>query len=201
MSHARNHDSRVFEELIQCVIGMGADDAKIISADSIVINEEYVTYCETCEGFGRTGFCPPHTEKPLLFKEKLSRYSHALIFKTNVPTESLLTYKRYRFSRKIHQLAADMETFARSKGFSDALGLAAGSCKPLFCAEHETCSVLDDPDSGCRHPESARASMSAFGLDVFRLAESAGWEMKIITSSTRPDEVPMGMLTGMVLLE
>lgn len=201
MNQEKNTDSRLFAELIQCVIDMGANDAKIISADSIVIHEEYVTYCETCEGFGRTGFCPPHTEKPFIFKEKLRKYSHVLIFKTDVPTESLLTYKRYRFSRKIHQLAADMETFARSRGFPDALGLAAGSCKPLFCAEHETCSVLDVPSAGCRHPDSARASLSAFGIDVFRLAESAGWEMKRITSSTRPEEVPMGMLTGMVLLK
>ncbi|MGE0086614.1 MAG: DUF2284 domain-containing protein [Desulfococcaceae bacterium] len=187
--------------MIQYVMGLDADDAKMISADSIIIKEEYVTYCDTCEGFGKTGFCPPHTVKPEIFMQKLRKYSHALVFKINVPTEALLTYKRYRYSRKIHQLAADTEFFARSGRFADAMGLAAGSCKSLFCAEHETCSLLDDPAGGCRHPDSARPSMSAFGIDVFRLAESAGWEMKIITRSTRPDEVPMGILIGMVLLE
>jgi len=201
MNQSKDTVTDGFNELLQHVIWLGADDAKIIPTDSIIIKEEYVAYCETCEGFGKTGFCPPHTVKPEIFREKLQKYSHALVFKINVPTEALLTYKRHRYSRKIHQLSADMESFARSGRFADAMGLAAGSCKSLFCAEHETCSILDDPADVCRHPDSARPSMSAFGIDVFRLAESAVWEMKIITRATRTEDVPTGMLIGMVLLE
>ena len=201
MNQSKNAVTDEFAQLIQHVIAMGADDANIISAAGIIIREEYVAYCETCEGFGKTGYCPPHTVKPEVFREKLQKYSHALVFKINVPTEDLLTYKRHRYSRKIHQLTADMEFFVRSRGFFRAMGLAAGSCKSLFCAEHETCILLDNPDSVCRHPDSARPSMSAFGMDVFHLAKIAGWEMKIITRATRTEEVPTGMLLGMVFLE
>jgi hypothetical protein len=42
--------------------------------------------------------------------------------------------------------------------------------------------------------------MSGLGIDVFALAEAAGWPMNKITSKSNPDEVPMGLMAGMVLL-
>jgi predicted metal-binding protein len=196
----------VQEELIFYAISLGADDAKLLSAEHIVIKEEFVNYCRNCEGFGSGGYCPPHAMHPSEFREKLRQYSHGLIFKTDVPAEMLLSCKRHRYTRKIHETAARIERFARAKGFAHAMGLAAGSCKPLFCGEHESCRLLENRDGEnrdmnvCRHPERARPSMSAYGIDVFHLGGKAGWDMKKITGLTHSEKVPTGILTGMVLI-
>lgn len=200
-------DRKIHGELLRFAISQGADDAKIISAQEVPVKEEFVRHCESCGGFGKSAHCPPHAMKSSAFKNILRQHSHVLIFKTNVPTEMLLTHKRHKFIRKLHLMAAQTELFARSRGFPRARGLAGGSCKPLFCGEHEGCRILENRDAsgnkdknGCRHPDSARTSMSAFGIDIFQMAEKAGWEMQRITCSTRSEDVPTGMLIGMVLL-
>jgi hypothetical protein len=43
--------------------------------------------------------------------------------------------------------------------------------------------------------------MSGYGIDVSRLMNAAGWQMSWITRNTSAEEVPMGALVGMVLVD
>ena len=53
-------------------------------------------------------------------------------------------------------------------------GFAAGSCRISFCKGYDHCQVLHG-NGTCRHPDSARPSMSGFGVHVGKLMKSAGW--------------------------
>jgi hypothetical protein len=69
----------------------------------------------------------------------------------------------------------------------------------LFCRDHIDCRVLAE-GGACRNSHRARPSMSGFGINVSKLMKSAGWHLDRITRDTDPDDVPMGSVSGLVLV-
>jgi predicted metal-binding protein len=129
----------------------------------------------------------------------MEQYEQALVFKFDVATKVLLSDDRLETARLLHETAASIERLALESGYRKAEGLAGGSCKQIFCSEYAGCRVLS-AGGDCRFSCQARPSMSGLGVDVFELAVAAGWPMNKITSESNPDEVPMGLMAGMVLL-
>ena len=181
-------------------VAMGASEAVVIDADAVGVEDRFAAFCETprCPAYGQNAHCPPHGMTPEQFRTVLSGFGRALVFKIDVPTEILLTEDRYQINGLIHEIAATVESAARSAG-RRAMGLAAGSCKRVFCHGHPQCRVLAGGD--CRHPHLSRPSMSGLGVNAARLTQDAGWRIEKIGRETDPEEIPMGMLMGMVLLK
>jgi predicted metal-binding protein len=194
-------DSDTLQELIQTAFELGASDVRIIPAQSIVVEDRFAEMCSSpqCPGYGLSAGCPPHVMKPGDFRDLLSRYEHALVFRIDVPTETLLGDGKLAVAKLIHEISAGIERLAKEKGYSNARGLAAGSCKMIFCTQHEKCFVLDKKGE-CRHPEQARPSLSGLGVNFLALGKALGWHFEIITKDTKPADVPMGMMAGMVLI-
>ena len=42
--------------------------------------------------------------------------------------------------------------------------------------------------------------MEAVGIDVFKMVSSAGWRIYPIGSDAKPDEIPCGVLAGIVIV-
>ncbi len=189
------------QELIRHAFELGVSDARIIPARSIVVEDRFAEMCASprCPGYGQGPGCPPHVMKPAEFRELLSRYEHALVFKIDAPTEVLLGDERHDVARRIHEISATIERLAREWGYAESRGFAAGSCKMIFCADRESCVVLENGGE-CRFPDRARASLSGIGVNFEELCKSVGWRFQIITKDTASDEVPMGMMAGMVLI-
>lgn len=189
------------QELIEKAFELGVSDARIIPARAVVVEERFAEMCASpqCPGYGQGPGCPPHVMKPAEFRELLSRYEHALVFKIDAPTEVLLGDERHDVARRIHEISATIERFAREMGYGNSRGFAAGSCKMIFCADRESCIVLEK-GGGCRFPDRARASISGIGVNFEELCKRVGWRFQIITKDTASDEVPMGMMAGMVLI-
>jgi predicted metal-binding protein len=192
--------SAFLQKLKKDALAMGSDDAKIISTDIISIQDEIIEICREplCEGFGTSINCPPHAMKPARFREEIRQYPNALVFKTGVDPEILLSKERYAAFRKIYEIAARLETLCTDAGYSRSKGLAAGSCKPVFCPDYE-CQALIDGNS-CRYNDLARPSMEALGINVFKLIEDVGWEIHRLTRVSDPASVPGGVLAGLVLV-
>jgi hypothetical protein len=64
---------------------------------------------------------------------------------------------------------------------------------------HAKCIVLDNNED-CRFPDQARPSLSGLGVNFLELSKTLGWQFERITKDTNPDDVPMGMMAGMVLI-
>lgn len=180
----------------------GVSDALFISPDTIPVDDKFAAFCKEpgCTGYGLSMSCPPHAKGPDWFRKQIKTYSHALVFKFDVPTTSLLGNERPDLLGLIHETAALLEETAKAKGFSRAKGFAGGSCKEIFCAEYLYCNVLHEKKD-CRNPDRARQSMSAVGINFLKLSKAVGWKMKIITSGTDPKKTPMGMVAGLVLID
>jgi len=189
------------EALRQLALGMGVSDARVIDSRRIRVENELARICKDpgCPGYGQGANCPPHVMKPETFRQTLEAYPRALVFKFDVPTEVLLGEERFEVSRLVHETAAALERHALSCGFTAARGLAAGSCKRIFCPDKPACRVLAG-NGECRHPDAARPSISGLGIHFFELSQTVGWPIHKITGDSQPDEVPMGLLAGIVLL-
>ena len=189
------------DELIQYALGLGASDARLISPEAISVEARLTEMCgdQQCDGYGLTVNCPPHVMKPGEFSRHILRYRQALVFKFDVPTEILLTEERNDIARVVHETAAGIEQAAIKKGYRKSMGLAAGSCKALFCNEYEKCRALTR-GKACRFPDLARPSMSGLGINFFELAKALGWPMNKITRHSDPDDIPMSLMAGMALI-
>ena len=187
-------------KLIQKAEKCGATAAAAISAGDISVEPELALFCtqKKCEGYGKSMHCPPFGMNPSAFKKLLSEFSDAVVFKIDASTKKLLGEEKAAEFMKLQTISAQLESFARREGFRRARAFAGGSCKEIFCSDRP-CSGLSDSKS-CRYEEIARASMSGLGINVFKLVEKAGWEMRKVTGEGDSEAEPVGTLAGLVLI-
>ena len=188
-------------ELIQLACRLGASDAAVVAASEISVEDDLAKLCKEpqCENYGLSASCPPHVTGPDGFREFQKTFQQAVVFKIDVPSEILLSNQRRDIFQLLHEIAAAIEQAAVKMGYSHSKGFAGGSCKMLFCRDQTDCRALAE-GGACRHPDRARQSMSGYGINVFKLLQTAGWQMEKIIRETDPEDVPMGSVSGLVLI-
>jgi len=192
------------DDLSALARALGATATAIIPAASLVVADRFAALCAAphrCPSYGLAPSCPPHAQPPTVFREHLSQYRHILVFKIDAPAADLMGEERLPIARAIHRIAATLERTTRDRGLAQARGLAAGSCKELFCAEAAACAVLHH-QRPCPHADLARPSLSAVGVDFAALAHTVGWEFgKIDPNKATGDKPATGLMAGLVLLD
>ena len=152
-------------------IKLGAADAKSIKADDIVVSDWVRLKCQYgCDGYGKRLTCPPHSPKPEEFRRILEGYESAVLlrFEPGRPNHDW---------RSPHEAVVELEREAFLKGYYSAFGLACGPCP--HC---DKCNL-----EKCVHPDLARPSMEACGIDVYATVRRAGFDLEVV--KTR-DEKP-----------
>jgi predicted metal-binding protein len=151
LSTAKQRDLERYRRL---ALKKGATFAKLISPRTVKTAEWVRMKCTFgCSGYGGYLTCPPHTPPP------------------QPTTKKLKASQRPRISRLSKRLVVDLERTAFLDGYPKAYAMASGPCR--FC---RTCDV----DSGCKHPELARPSMEACGIDVFTTARRNGLKINVV---------------------
>lgn len=191
----------ILSQLTRLACEQGADRAAIISTTDIHVEDRLADLCRhpRCEVYGLSASCPPHVGGPSEFRKLLSGFDWAIFFKIDVPTDILLSVERRHVYKLLHEIAAGIEQTAIDRGWPNARAFAGGSCKRIFCDDQPDCRVVD-VGKPCRHPRHARPSMSGYGINVSRLMSAAGWQLNRITRDTNPEAVPMGSVSGLVLV-
>jgi predicted metal-binding protein len=203
------NESRLPEHLEryrQKALELGADQAVIVRTQDIPVDERVTLKCQIprCFGYGAGAHCPPHTLKPAELKEQLKNYRRAVFFIKEVPPEVIVRDKatikeRVAAYQEVFKIVGEIESMAFYDGHYLAFGLAAGSCRHTFCGQQENCQALEG--KRCRFSLLARPSMEAVGIDVYKMAAQAGWEIYPIGSGAKPDDVPKGTLAGIVIVQ
>jgi predicted metal-binding protein len=182
-----------FEFLRKMALKMGAVDARIITADKVVVEDRIVLKCKVgCPNYGKTLACPPYTPTAEEFRKIVREYSYALFMKfksrakatpklakhlskdeTDPTIPQGIKDKIQEFwaawkedKLKMLSVVLDLEKAATSKGYSLAIGLVSGYCQ--LC---EKC-TLDR--TTCVYPTKARYSEDAVGVNVQATAKNAG---------------------------
>ncbi|WP_448873382.1 DUF2284 domain-containing protein [Desulfobulbus propionicus] len=195
-------DKGLLQELRAQARFLGASATGLLPVAQLNVDARFARMCAgppTCPSYGLTPGCPPHAMFVEDFKCRLRDFQTVLVFKIDAPVEDLLGEKRLPLARAIHRIAATVERSALSRGISKAMGMAAGSCKELFCDHDEACAVLAH-QGPCRHPDLARPSFSAVGVDFSALAAQLNWPFGKLETNPADGKPAMGLMAGLVLL-
>lgn len=186
-------DVTCFEFLKVLALELGAAEAKIIPASEVVVENRVVFKCRVgCNEYGKKLMCPPYAPSVDEFRQTLSEYSYALVFKLRTHAEAtpevakLLSKDKddpslteemkekvgafwacWKTEKKeLVRRIRDLEKAAMSRGFPLALGFTTGSC--VICDE---CNIKEKM---CTHPTEARYSAQAVGINVLQTLKNAG---------------------------
>ncbi len=183
---------------------LGASDSKVVTTDKIPVDERVQLKCivPKCFGYGTSANCPPHTIKAFELRELVKKYRYGICVKLEVPPQVIVRNRdtileRAGAYKKIFEIVSAVESMAFYDGYYLAVGFAAGSCKSTFCFKTD-CAVLKG--ERCRNELKVRPSMEAVGIDAYRLSAHLGWEMYPIGSDCDPNDIPGGVLMGLILI-
>jgi predicted metal-binding protein len=182
-----------FEFLRKRVLELGASDAKLIPANKIVVEDRVVLKCKVgCNNYGKTLACPPYAPTADEFRKIVSEYSYALFMKFTSKAQADIELQKIlsksdldpnvsvEVREKIAKFWSDwkedkkqmlntvvaIEKEAMRNGYSLAVAFVSGHCQ--LC---EKCSL---ETKICIHPDMARYSEDAVGVNVKKTAQNAG---------------------------
>ncbi len=179
----------------------GATMAARIDPAAIKVEDKLAEYCQSpkCPHYGLSMSCPPHVAGPAKMRRLLESSSHAIVLRLEIDSESLNGEQRPEVFRLLQEISAAVEREAVRQGFQGAQAFAGGSCKMSFCADDEECRVLAGRGP-CRYPDSARPSMSGYGINVGALMRAAGWSTDLFKHEEEEGDNPLAWVAGLVLL-
>jgi predicted metal-binding protein len=191
-----------FENLAQEAVALGASASAIVLSRDIRVEDKLAALCNgeyTCPNYGLAASCPPHVAGPVQFRKWQENSRYSIVVKIELPSSVMFSDERNGVMQLLHQIVATIEQRAVSMGFAESKAFAGGSCKSLFCEDQKNCSVVTEKKP-CRNPESARPSMSGFGIDVIQLMKSSGWsaEKADASNSKAPDDTTW--VSGLILI-
>lgn len=203
MNDPKVHEDKTglrLEELIQMAlrIGSGVADVEAISPSDISVEAHLADLCREpkCGYYGLSANCPPYVSGPAEFRDLLQNCKHVLAIKIDFP-EGFLFTELNDILKLMHEIVADIEKSAIKLGYSNSRAFAVGTCKAIFCDEHERCSAIDG--GKCRYPQYARPAIEAYGVNVHELNKAAGWLVNRDTK-VESNQESTGALYGLVLI-
>ena len=141
----------------------GVIDACIISPSQVETAEWVRLKCQFgCGCFGQCLVCPPFTPTPEQMREVLDDYRRAVLLHCEPEAD-------------VKAIVAELERDIFLAGYWKAFGLGAGPC--YFC---KRCPV---DEQECRHPDRARPSMEACGIDVFSTVKKVGFPIEVVRTT------------------
>lgn len=152
---------KTLEFLCQRAIKFGARDCKAIEVSKVKTGLWVRNKCQYgCSGFGESLTCPPYSPTPEQTQKILNSFKKAILIHCDSNSK-----------RDISEIVVEIEKEAFLSGFYKAWGMGAGPCR--FCP---SCNLK----AGCRHPEEARPSMEACGIDVYKTARNNGFKIEVV---------------------
>lgn len=182
-----------FSFLQKLALDLGAADAKIIPASSVIVEDRVVLKCKVgCTHYGKTLACPPYTPTAEEFRKIVGEYTYAMFMKFTSKAEadvdlqkslgksetaaalpSVVKAKTDKFwatwksdKKQMLESVVALEKEAMRKGYSLAISFVSGSC--------QLCDKCNLETRICLHPDLARYSEDAVGVNVRKTAKNAG---------------------------
>lgn len=172
------------KKYIDRAYAMRVTKAKIIDVSSVAVGYWVRLKCQFgCGSYNTRWTCPPYSPTPEYTKKMLGEYSKGLL----IQIEDIPGKKERKIRVQIENIVADLEREIFLDGYHKAFGMAAGPCG--LC---RTCDTTKD----CIHPERARPSMEACGIDVYQTARNNGFTLEVVTS-----EEACCSLVALILIE
>lgn len=142
------------QELIAEAMELGCRRAKVVSTNSIALGSWVHLQCQFgCSHYGKLLTCPPCSPTSSETSEILMEYKKALLIQGKDPKD-------------MQSITSGLEAIFKKKGFHKAFAFSAAPCD--LCSP---CTV----ETECQHPEKARPTLQACGIDVHSTLSNNGW--------------------------
>ncbi len=152
----------------------GFEKTKLLSTEELVFVHEYRKYCEenACGNYNKNYGCPPYCGTPEEMEERVMTYKKALVFQTKTYMKDIFDEEETKKSKKIHTKKTFQAVKKMQEAGLDEKGIYA-MCGPCsLCSQCKI--VLGEP---CVQEEKRTSCLSAYCIDVTKLAESCGMEI------------------------
>jgi predicted metal-binding protein len=189
-----------YEVLEKTALELGCEEAKIIPADQIVVEDRVRLRCMIgCPTYGKNLRCPPYTPSVDNFRKILNDYSVAMVMRIKPPEISEILQEKYNpknsgedrfwdryedpdtaasatwsdFSdiyKSMLMVLLEIERAAFKQGYPLATVFFGGRC--MLC---EKCNV---EEGVCLNPVMSRFASEAMGINLSKTAENAGMQLQ-----------------------
>jgi len=158
------------EALCRQALEEGAKDARVIPCRDLRFRKAKRTGGGRTQAGAKPSLHWPSPAYPLdSLREGLGRYRLAVVFR--LEPEGSGPEKDKEALERLYRLVSRLESACFYKGYHLALGLASGNCRDVFCSSERRCQAMIK-GKPCLHPNKARPSIEACGLDPAVLAAS-----------------------------
>ena len=159
-----------FTYLSNAALSNGAYKASVIPTSDVVTDTYFRTLCEknVCGNYGKNWMCPPDAGDINELICELHSYQYILVYQSVNTLEDSYDFEGMAEAAfKHHKLMLNVRKELENLDLKRKLFLGAGGCR--LC---EVCAkATGEP---CRNPGKATPSLEAYGVNVSKLAESAG---------------------------
>lgn len=221
MNHLKNSLGDLMQEvnnyktLEKVALERGYLDAKVIPADSVVVEDRVSLRCMIgCPHYGKGLKCPPYTPSTEKFRKILNEYRFAMVVKIkhykisedlkakynieNRKEDSVRLWDEYNDADKMSSMIwADFSKMYRDS-LMDLLELERAAfnmgytlATAFFGGRCILCEKCDVESGICHNPMIARFAAEAVGINLIKTAENAGMELKF---NGEGDPTPMAVL-------
>lgn len=152
------------------VIELGAFKANVIEVKDIQFEVRFRDMCASnvCGNYGKCWTCPPDCGEINEMISELSEYKYALVYQTVGQLEDSYDFETMvEVGTEHHERVRKVRELIAEKYSGEVKHLGAGGCR--IC---EVCAKKTDEP--CRYPDMALVSLEAYGINVSKLAETAG---------------------------
>ena len=163
-------NNAVFERMVDLTLSLGAFRASVIPVESIETDAAFRDMCaaNVCGNYGRNWMCPPDAGDIHDLMAELRTYSYALVYQTVSELEDSYDFEGMMEAGTRHnQLMVNIRSELAMENLPRVLHLGAGGCRMCDVCGKRT----GEP---CRHPDLAVASLETYGVNVSKLAPTAG---------------------------
>jgi predicted metal-binding protein len=155
----------------------GFTDFRWIDPQKIVFGQWVRMKCiYGCSYYGYLATCPPNTPSVSDCERFVKEYSKCAVFhfekKMDDPDE------RHEWTKEVNQKLYEVELELFKSGYVKAFLLPMDGC--------ELCSECASDKGKCRHPEQARPTPDALGIDVYSTVRSIGYPIHVLSDYDQP---------------
>jgi predicted metal-binding protein len=144
----------------------GLADAVVISTSKVFTADWVRLRCQFgCSEYGQCLTCPPHSPTPEMTRRVLDEYRTAILLHSDD-------------WQLVRDVGRELEQTIFLDGYYKAFSLLCGPC--WLCKKCALGQVKNGKPMACRHPDQARPSVEAAGIDVFATARAAGLPIEVV---------------------
>ena len=184
------------EQLRDQALASGAAEAAVIKREDIVFDQGIRLRIEKNDRYLSVHWPLQYPRDDL--EEAILAYQWAIIFRVNTD-DNFPNYAGGPIPDNIHrqvyvklyEIVAEIESTGFYMGYHLSLGLAAGNCRSVFCADENRCWPMLK-GRPCIRPNLGRPSMEAAGLDALAMARKLNWQIS--------ENAPCQVLAGIVMI-